>query len=56
MDLMKRRLAPPPMMTSLGWPAMYGESLVLIAVEKLIPMSKCRDDALSTVISVGVFE
>ena len=39
---MKRRFAPPPMITSDGWPARYGESDVLIAVEKLIPMSKCR--------------
>ena len=43
MDLMKRRLAPPPMMTSLGWPAMYGESDVLTPTPKLMPMSKFRD-------------
>ena len=56
MDLMKRRLAPPPMMTSLGWPAMYGESDVLTPTPKLMPMSKFRDEALSTVTSVGVCE
>ena len=51
---MKRRFAPPPTMTSDGWPARYGESLVVIAVEKVIPMSKCRELERETVTSVGV--
>ena len=53
-DDMNRRFAPPPTMTSDGWPARYGESLVVIAVEKVIPMSKCRELERETVTSVGV--
>ena len=56
MDEMKRRFAPPPIMTSDGWPARYGELDVLMPTEKLIAISKCLELERETLTSVGVCE